>query len=157
MAAFIAASSPRSTTGEIRHPVAASAVLTAAEITGSAAIATRPTTAGGPADTVNPGSSSSIPAVRPATSRAIGPTVSRLGASGRTPASGIRAHVVFRPATPQQAAGIRMDPPVSEPYATSASPVATATAEPLDEPPGTRAGSSGLTGVPNARLIPLMP
>ena len=41
---------------------------------------------------------------------------------------------------PQQAAGIRMEPPVSLPYATSASSVATATAEPLDEPPGTRVG-----------------
>src|SRR6266516_7188043 len=39
----------------------------------------------------------------------------------------------------------------------SASPVATATADPLDDPPGTRAGSIGLTGVPNAVLIPLMP
>src|SRR4029077_20871250 len=104
-------SSPRSTTGEIRHPVEASAASTAAEITGSAAIATRPTPAGGPADTVNPGSSSPIPAASPATSRAIGPTVSRLGASGRTPVSGTRPHVVFSPATPQHAAGVRMDPP----------------------------------------------
>ena len=61
------------------------------------------------------------------------------------------------PATPQHAAGMRIEPPVSEPKATSASPLATATADPLDEPPGTRAGSSGLTGVPNAALIPLIP
>ena len=80
-----------------------------------------------------------------------------LGASGHTPVIGMRPQVVFRPATPQHAAGIRIDPPVSEPYAMSASPVATATADPLDEPPGTRAGSSGLAGVPNAGLIPLMP
>src|SRR5690606_26052676 len=37
---------------------------------------------------------------------------------------------------------------------TSASPVATATAEPLDEPPGTRDGSSGFTGVPDHGLTP---
>src|SRR5690242_17269698 len=55
---------------------------------------------------------------------------------------------------PQQAAGIRTEPPVSDPSATPASPVATAVAEPLDDPPGMRAGSSGLTGVPNHWLVP---
>ena len=55
---------------------------------------------------------------------------------------------------PQQAAGIRIEPPVSDPSATSASPATTATAEPLEDPPGIRAGSSGLTGVPNHRLVP---
>src|SRR5579859_2399307 len=39
----------------------------------------------------------------------------------------------------------------------SASPAATAVAEPLDEPPGIRRGSSGLTGVPKAALIPVIP
>ena len=55
---------------------------------------------------------------------------------------------------PQQAAGMRTEPPVSVPRATSASPSATTTAEPLEEPPGTRAGSSGLTGVPVCSLTP---
>ena len=64
---------------------------------------------------MNPGSSSAIPAIRPATSRAIGPTVSRLGASGHTPVSGIRPQVVLSPATPQHAAGMRIEPPVSDP------------------------------------------
>ena len=36
----------------------------------------------------------------------------------------------------QQAAGTRIEPPVSVPKATSADPFATATAEPLDDPPG---------------------
>ena len=58
---------------------------------------------------------------------------------------------------PQQAAGIRTEPPVSLPNATSASPIATATAEPLDDPPGTRPGSRGLTGVPNQGLTPVTP
>ena len=80
-----------------------------------------------------------------------------LGASGHTPVSGIRPQVVLRPVMPQHAAGMRIDPPVSDPYATSASPLATATAEPLEDPPGTRSGSSGLTGVPKAALIPLIP
>ena len=47
--------------------------------------------------------------------RAIGPTVSKLGASGQTPSSGMRPQVVFRPAVPQQAAGMRTEPPVSLP------------------------------------------
>ena len=98
-----------------------------------------------------------MPATRPATSAAIGPTVSRLGANGRTPASGIRPQVVFSPQIPQQAAGIRIDPPVSVPYPTVASPVATATADPLEEPPGTSEASSGFTGVPNQGLIPVTP
>ena len=55
---------------------------------------------------------------------------------------------------PQQAAGIRTEPPVSVPRPTSASPVATATAEPLDEPPGTRSGSAGFTEVPDQALVP---
>src|SRR5579863_3329036 len=39
----------------------------------------------------------------------------------------------------------------------SASCAATAAADPLDEPPGSRRGSSGLTGVPKAALIPVIP
>src|SRR5439155_24948147 len=92
--------------------------------------------------------------VMPATSLASGPIVSRLGASGQTPSTGTRPCVVLRPVTPQHAAGIRIDPPVSEPSATSASPVATATADPLEEPPGMSAGSNGFTGVPNQGLVP---
>ncbi len=65
------------------------------------------------------------------------------------------AQVVFRPAIPQQAAGIRTEPPVSVPRAASASPAATATAEPLDDPPGTRRGSAGFTGVPDQGFTPL--
>ncbi len=157
IAAAVAWSSPSRPTWTTSQPVAARAPLTAPSMMGSAPITTRPMTGGAGAETANPGSSSRIPAMRPATSRAIGPTVSMLGASGHTPASGIRPHVVLRPAIPQHAAGIRIEPPVSDPYETSASPLATATAEPLDDPPGTRSGSSGLTGVPNAVLIPLIP
>ena len=54
-----------------------------------------------------------------------------------------RPHVVLSPAIPQHAAGMRTDPPVSVPNATSASPAATATAEPLEDPPGTGAGRAG--------------
>ena len=87
----------------------------------------------------------------------MGPMVSRDGARGSTPSSATRPRVVLRPATPQHAAGIRIEPPVSLPNATSAWPEPTATAEPLEEPPGTNAGSSGFTGVPNHGLIPVTP
>ena len=83
---------------------------------GSAPMCRRPTTRPAPAEpAVKPGSSSCIPVTSPATPRAIGPTVSKLGASGQTPSSGMRPQVVLRPAMPQQAAGIRMEPPVSLP------------------------------------------
>ena len=50
---------------------------------------------------------------------------------------------------------MRTDPPVSVPKATSASPVATATADPDDDPPGSRRGSRGFTGVPDQWFTPL--
>lgn len=70
------------------------------------------------------------------------------GASGRTPNIGTEPKVGLSPTTHRAAAGLRSDPAVSVPSATSAPPVATATAEPLDDPPGTRRGSTGFTGVP---------
>ena len=45
----------------------------------------------------------------------MGPTVSKLGDSGHTSSSGTLPQVVLSPAVPQQAAGIRTDPPVSLP------------------------------------------
>ena len=80
--------------------------------------------------------------------------MSKDAASGYTPCTGTRPQVVFKPTTPQQAAGIRTDPPVSVPSAVSASPAATATAEPLDEPPGRRCGSAGFTGIPDQAFVP---
>ena len=45
---------------------------------------------------------------------------------------------------PQYAAGMRMEPPVSEPSAAMQSPAATAVPDPLDDPPGPRSVSQGL-------------
>ena len=45
---------------------------------------------------------------------------------------------------PQNAAGCRIEPPVSVPVAATARPAATAAAEPPDEPPGVRPGCQGL-------------
>jgi hypothetical protein len=52
------------------------------------------------------------------------------------------------PKRPQKLAGTRTEPPVSVPSAKSTRPPATAAAEPLDEPPGTRPGAFGFEGVP---------
>ena len=61
------------------------------------------------------------------------------------------------PRATEHAAGMRIEPPVSLPSAKSTRPAATATAEPLDDPPGTRPGARGLMGVPQERLMPLTP
>jgi hypothetical protein len=47
----------------------------------------------------------------------------------------IRPTVVLKPVTPQKCAGIRIEPPVSEPSAAKVSRAATAEPEPDDEPP----------------------
>src|SRR6516225_7636631 len=149
-----AARKPNPSTSVTRTPAAASAASTAVSVTGSTSTSGR----------IRPATSSHDPAAKPGSIRAIarstaatsapsGPTVSRDGASGYTPSSGTRPQLVFRPTTPQQAAGIRTEPPVSVPSATSASPVATATAEPLDEPPGRRRGSTGFTGIPDQAFV----
>jgi hypothetical protein len=51
---------------------------------------------------------------------------------------------------PHSAAGMRIDPPVSEPRPMKAAPAATETAPPDEEPPGMRGtfASHGLAGVP---------
>ena len=60
----------------------------------------------------------------------------------------MRSRLGLKPTMPQNAAGMRVEPPVSVPMATSHMPSAAATAAPEDEPPGTRVRSAGLPGVP---------
>ena len=61
----------------------------------------------------------------------------------------IRPTVVLRPTVPHWPAGARTDPPVSVPSPIGAKPLATATAVPALEPPGTQGSSHhGLCGVP---------
>ena len=71
----------------------------------------------------------------------------------------MRPTVTFSPTIPHQAAGVRIEPAVSAPMAAGTRPAATATAEPLDEPPGVRctARSQGLWGVPRWGLMPQPP
>jgi hypothetical protein len=67
--------------------------------------------------------------------------------SGNTPARLTRPYVGFRPTVPHHAEGMRMEPPVSVPRAAKQSPAATATPDPLDEPPVLLAAFQGLMGM----------
>src|SRR5476651_1379441 len=55
-----------------------------------------------------------------------------------------RPYVGLIPVTPQYAAGVRIEPPVSLPVPPSTSPAATAAPVPLEEPPVWRSGFHGL-------------
>ena len=81
------------------------------------------------------------------------PTVSNDGASGTMPARETRPIVVFKPITPQNAAGIRIEPPVSVPIASGTSPAATAAADPPLDPPGTRSRFHGLRVDPRVGVL----
>src|SRR3989344_5992038 len=59
-------------------------------------------------------------------------------------------YVGLSPTKPQNAAGSRTEPQVSVPKATRAISPATAAAEPPEEPPGTKDGSSGVLVAPKA-------
>src|SRR5258708_12749373 len=62
----------------------------------------------------------------------------------RPPGRGTSPGAGFNPNRPQQAAGILIEPPPSEPSARAAIPAATAAARPQVEPPGVRLRSHGL-------------
>ncbi len=85
-----------------------------------------------------------------ATLFAIGPIESSCVDSGNTPCNETRRAVGLKPISPHSAAGIRTEPPVSEPMAATAMASLTETAAPDEEPPGMRplARSQGLRGVP---------
>src|SRR4030095_2787485 len=70
--------------------------------------------------------------------------------SGTTPLVGTSPSVGLRPTSPHNAEGMRIDPPVSVPIDAYAMSVATEIAEPPDDPPGERLGSSGCLAGPNA-------
>ena len=96
-----------------------------------------------------PASRSSTAAVS-ATERVSTPSVARK----LWPESGpdeIRPRAGFSPTSPQQAAGIRIEPPPSLPCAIGTIPAATAAAEPPLEPPGVRSRFHGLWVAPNRR------
>ena len=61
---------------------------------------------------------------------------------------GFRPRVGLRPNTPQHAAGMRMEPPASFPWAIGTMPEATAAPAPPLEPPGVRVVSHGIARGP---------
>ena len=73
-------------------------------------------------------------------------TQSRLRQAGTTPRAEIAPRVGFSPTMLLSAAGTRPEPAVSVPSAKETSPRATATADPDEEPPGTRVGSIAFRG-----------
>src|ERR1700678_2884789 len=97
---------------------------------------------------VVPSASNTI--ARSSTVQAKGPGTSIDQQFGRIPAVLRSPWVGFMPTTPVAAAGSRTDPVVSEPMVNKASPQATATPAPVDDPPekwakfqGFRAGGNG--------------
>src|SRR2546423_15570201 len=89
----------------------------------------------------------------------MGPGVSSVVESGSTPKVLIRPTLTLRPTMPHHEAGRRTEPPVSVPIAAGASPAATPTPEPLDEPPGVRCtlASHGFHRVPICVFVPQPP
>ena len=71
-----------------------------------------------------------------------------MGASGIAPAPLTRPNVGFSPMTPQNAAGTRIEPPVSLPSASGTSRTASEAPDPPLEPPENRSGAHGLRTAP---------
>ena len=91
------------------------------------------------------------------TSFASGPTWSSDDAKAVRPYRDTRPYVGFSPTHPQNEAGWRIEPPVSEPSDAMARSAATAAAEPPLEPPGTWSRFQGLRVTWNAEFSVLDP
>src|SRR5689334_5351029 len=63
----------------------------------------------------------------------------------------------LKPTTPHSAAGMRSEPPVSEPVHSGSMSTASAAAEPPEEPPAFSEGSKGLPVAPHTGLRVLAP
>src|ERR1700684_2240790 len=94
---------------------------------------------------------------RSSTLRAIGPCTVRLRSILNAGLCATRPMLGLKPTTPQKLAGLRSEPPMSEPCASQAVPVASATAAPPDEPAAERDRSHGLRVAPNTSLKVLAP
>src|SRR5262249_31324019 len=86
------------------------------------------------------------------TSRANVPTWSSEEAKAISPYRETRPYVGLNPTTPHSAAGCRTEPPLSVPSAHTASPAATAAADPPEDPPGTVSRFHGLWTGPYAEF-----
>ena len=92
-----------------------------------------------------------------ATVRPIGPSTEIGVQPSWRPSIGTSPGDGRKPTTPQIAAGIRSEPPVSEPVQIGSMSQASAAAEPPDEPPAIFAGSNGLPVAPQTGLRELAP
>src|SRR6185369_17726651 len=94
------------------------------------------------------------------TERVMAQAVSRVVERGMEPSVGTREAVLLNPTRPCRAAGMRMEPPVSEPSAAHAAPAATQDAAPELDPPGMRGWFGSIeaigtfAGVPKCGLMP---
>ena len=84
--------------------------------------------------------------------RVITPLLERSAQSGRPGPTGIRPNDGLSTDRPHNEAGIRNEPPPSEPVAIGTMPEATAAAEPPDDPPADLGGDQGLPVRPNSGL-----
>src|SRR6195952_4813240 len=91
------------------------------------------------------------------TLRAIGPWTPRLRSIAAMGVCATRPMLGRRPTMPQKLAGLRNEPPMSEPCASQAVPVASATAAPPEEPAADNAVFHGLRVAPNTSLKVLAP
>src|SRR3954464_11321087 len=94
---------------------------------------------------------------RSSTLRAIGPWTPRLRSIANFGECATRPMLGRNPTMPQNLAGLRSEPPMSEPCASHAVPVASATAAPPDEPAAERDVFQGLSVRPNTSLKVLAP
>src|SRR5262249_24781453 len=89
--------------------------------------------------------------------RAIGPYTPRMRLTANLGAGATRPRLGRRPTTPPKLAGLRSEPPMSEPCASQAMPVANATAAPPEEPAADFEMSQGFRVAPNTSLNVLAP
>ena len=87
----------------------------------------------------------------------IGPIVSLVDESGTTPPAGYLSVEGRNPIMPHKAAGIRTDPPVSDPNPAMNIPAAIAAAVPPEEPPAILVLSQGFLTAPWQELLEVMP
>ena len=84
---------------------------------------------------------------------AIGPVTDSVGQPRKPGIFGISPNVGLRPVVPQNADGMRMDPPPSVPIPSGTMPLATEAAAPPLEPPAVWLGSRGLRVSPHNSLL----
>ena len=97
------------------------------------------------------------PSSRSSTVRARRPCVASMSQPRARAGAAIRPGVGRIEATSQKLAGVRTEPPKSVPWARGTIPVATATAEPPEEPPDVSATSNGLRVGPHSRFVQTAP